>query len=137
SSMTPLRLPITHVIVAYSITSISLGPRCRNRAGELAGAHLGHRIGQRADQALRSVHGPSAAAGRRWYRFGHESVTRAGPGLARGRDPCLNEYSSGGILAAPTRTGTMNRSSPAGLQVQDVTVRFGGVTALDTVSLTA
>src|SRR5436305_10151136 len=73
----------------------------------------------------------------RWYRFGHESVPRAGPGLARGRDPCLNEYSSGGILAARTRTEAMNRSSPGALEIRDVTVRFGGVTALDAVSLTA
>jgi branched-chain amino acid transport system ATP-binding protein len=41
------------------------------------------------------------------------------------------------ILAAGTRTEAMNRSSPGGLQVQDVTVRFGGVTALEAVSLTA
>src|SRR6202035_996000 len=62
----------------------------------------------------------------------------------------------GGILPARTRIGPMNHDSsgmrpespseqpapapPAGsgaLQVRDVTVRFGGVTALDAVSLTA
>jgi branched-chain amino acid transport system ATP-binding protein len=43
----------------------------------------------------------------------------------------------GGVLAVCTGIEPMNRSSPGTLQVQDVIVRFGGVTALDGVSLTA
>src|ERR1700722_1594944 len=42
-----------------------------------------------------------------------------------------------GIVPACTRTMRMNRDSSGALQVRDVTVRFGGVTALDGVALTA